>query len=160
MNIHWAEYRTNNSVHEQSGIPSIEALLVKNNLRWIGHVIRMKNHRLPKQLLYGELSAGKRKQGGQRKRFKDNLKHYLKCCFFDLNTWKYCAKDRAKWRAKIHLGVGIFEDGRMEHREELRKARKRRQASNMDESGNFKCPQCPKICSSRIGLHSHLRIHK
>jgi hypothetical protein len=30
----------------------------------------MQDHRLPKQLLYGELSQGKRTAGGQKKRYK------------------------------------------------------------------------------------------
>jgi hypothetical protein len=31
----------------------------------------MQDHRLPKQLLYGELSQGKRTAGGQKKRYKN-----------------------------------------------------------------------------------------
>ena len=47
-------------------------------LRWTGHVIRMPDERLPKKVFYGELQEGKRSQGGQRKRYKDTLKAFLK----------------------------------------------------------------------------------
>ena len=44
---------------------------------WAGHVRRMPDTRVPKQLLYAELSSGKRKTGGQWKRYKDQLKANL-----------------------------------------------------------------------------------
>ena len=39
---------------------SIEAMVVRNRLRWAGHVVRMEDVRLPKQLFYGEFKTGKR----------------------------------------------------------------------------------------------------
>jgi hypothetical protein len=159
MNVHWSEYRTNNSIHTESGIASVEALIVKNKMRWTGHVVRMDSRRLPVKLLYSELSNGKRKQGGQRKRFKDNLKHYLKKGFFNLNTWEYCAQERSKWRHKVHQAMKIFEDNRMRHREDLRQARKQRITNLTVESSSFICTYCQRQCKSRIGLISHLRTH-
>ena len=47
-------------VLEQAGIISIEAMLLETQLRWAGHVSRMEDHRLPKIVLYEELSAGHR----------------------------------------------------------------------------------------------------
>ena len=40
----------------------------------------MEDTRIPKQLLYGELTIGARTHGGQRLRFKDTLQHKLKKC--------------------------------------------------------------------------------
>lgn len=40
----------------------------------------MNPNRLPKQVLYGELSTGNRNCGGQREHFKDYLKYNLKKC--------------------------------------------------------------------------------
>ena len=39
------------------------AMLLKSCLCWTGHVIRMEDHCIPKQLLFGELEQGHRKQG-------------------------------------------------------------------------------------------------
>ena len=50
----------------------VPASMMQSQLRWAGHVARMPVCRLPKRLFYGELQEGKRSQGGQKKRFKDN----------------------------------------------------------------------------------------
>ena len=41
-------------------LPSIYTILMQSQLRWTGHVVRIKDHHLPKKLLYGELPHGKR----------------------------------------------------------------------------------------------------
>ena len=49
-------------------------------LCWCGHVHRMPDSRILKQLLYGQLTGSTRSQGGQRKRYKDYLRLTLKSC--------------------------------------------------------------------------------
>ena len=56
LKITWEDYRTNISVLEEANCSSIEAILIKNQLRWAGHVVRMTDNRLPKQLFYSEQS--------------------------------------------------------------------------------------------------------
>ena len=77
LNIHWSEFVTNVEVLEQAKLTSIEAMLLKSQLRWVGHVSRMEDHRLPKIALYGELSSGHRNIGAPKKRYKDTLKRLL-----------------------------------------------------------------------------------
>ena len=38
----------------------------------------MNDSRIPKKILYGELAEGKRRQGGQKLRYKDVAKRHLK----------------------------------------------------------------------------------
>ena len=45
---------TNNAVLEKTGIPSIHIFLKQRRMRWLGHVTRMKDGRIPKDLSYGE----------------------------------------------------------------------------------------------------------
>jgi len=46
---------------------SLEAIILRWQLRWLGHVIRMPGNRLPRRLLHSELSCGRRSVGGQKK---------------------------------------------------------------------------------------------
>ena len=52
--------RTNKEILERTGMPSMEDLLIRKNLRWTGHLMRMSPDRLPKQVLYSQLSSGHR----------------------------------------------------------------------------------------------------
>ena len=63
---------------ERAETESIFAILKRAQLRWAGHVFRMDDDRIPKKLLYGELTVGKRFHGGQKKRYKDLLKATMK----------------------------------------------------------------------------------
>ena len=70
MNIKWQDRVSNLQVLDMAEVTSIEAMILKSRLRWVGHVIRMEDNRLPKQLMFGELASGKRKRGRPLKRFK------------------------------------------------------------------------------------------
>ena len=56
-------------IHERTGLPSMENLLIRKNLRWTGHLMRMSPDRLPKQILSSQLYSGHRKRGRIRLRF-------------------------------------------------------------------------------------------
>ena len=50
-------------------------MVMESCLRWVSHIVRMDDGRLPRQLFYGE---GKRSALKPKKRFKDTIKYYLK----------------------------------------------------------------------------------
>ena len=58
MRITWKDKVTNKEILERRGLPSMEDLLIRKNLRWTGHLMRMSPDRLPKQFLYSQLSSG------------------------------------------------------------------------------------------------------
>ena len=72
-------------VLEREQMPGVHTLLEKVQVRWAGQVFRMSNDRLPEQLLYGEMCRGKRKVGGQKKRYKDLLKISLRSIRIDVD---------------------------------------------------------------------------
>jgi len=54
---------TNNEILERTGLPAMEDLLIRKNLRLTGHLLRMSPDRLPKKVPYYQLSSGHRKRG-------------------------------------------------------------------------------------------------
>ena len=77
MGIKWQEYITNEEVVKRVSLPSLECILVQQQLRWAGHVARMEDSRMPKAVFFGELREGKRKCGAPKKQHKDQLKKQL-----------------------------------------------------------------------------------
>ena len=52
---------TNIEVLQRAEITRIEYMLTQQQLKWVGHVARMDERRLPKQVLYGQLLDAPRK---------------------------------------------------------------------------------------------------
>ena len=74
LEITWQDKVTNKVVLVKAGIPSLYILLKQRHMRLLGHVTRMKDGRIPKDFLYGELATGKRPTGRPQLRFKDVCK--------------------------------------------------------------------------------------
>ena len=70
LGIRWNDYITNVEVLRRAGLHTIEATLANSQLRWTGHVARMREDRIPKTVFYGELAEGRRSVGGQNLRYK------------------------------------------------------------------------------------------
>ena len=94
-NVAFAE----STVLDRCKIPSAESLVTRTQLRWAGYVVLMGSQRIPKPLIFGELSTGKRTQGGQRKRYKDALKASLKSYGIDPVSFERIAKDCTQSRS-------------------------------------------------------------
>ena len=136
--------------------PALKPWSWKVDIARLGHVIRMEDNKLPKQLVFGELASGKRKQGRPLKRSKDCVKASISHAEIIPKELEPRARDRTEGRAFIRHAIDTFEERR---RTQIEKVRERRKAS-ADAPGNlFPCPHCPRTCKSRIGLHSHLGAH-
>ena len=88
LGIHWTTHTPDTEVLEKANTISIEAHIHRHRLRWVGHVIRLDEDRIPKQLLYGELSIGSRPQHKPKKRFKDCVKDSLALCKIGDPDWE------------------------------------------------------------------------
>lgn len=91
LGIRWQDLVPNTKVLERAGLLSIFALLAQRRLRWLGHVRRLDDSHIPKDLLYGELADGARSRGRPSLRYKDSCKRDLKGAGIDLETWESLA---------------------------------------------------------------------
>ena len=96
VKIKWQDKIPDTQVLKKAGMQSMHTVLKLAQLRWTGHVIRMPDERLLKEVFYGELQEGKRSQGGQKKRYKDNLKASLKDFDIPIGSWEQTAQGRSK----------------------------------------------------------------
>ena len=99
--------------------------------------------RIPKEVLYGQLTTGVRKVGHPALRFMDASKRDLKACEIDPNNWEVAASDRARWRRTVKEGI---EKADVKRHQKAEEKRARRENSSTLPGTQY---------HSRIGLHSH-----
>ena len=158
LGITWHDMITNTDVLRRAGSLSMHLLLSQCRLRWLGHVYRMDDGRIPKDVLYGELAIGRRPAERPALRFKDVCRRDLKVANIDPGMWEQIAANRSGWRSAVRLGVKAGEDKRIELLEVRRRCRKQRQEfMDSNHPSPFCCITCGRDCHSRIGLVSHTR---
>ncbi|KAJ7410781.1 hypothetical protein WISP_106086 [Willisornis vidua] len=101
----------------------------------------MEDHRLPKIVLYGELTIGCRKRGALKKRYKDYLKEYHGLGHIDCHQWSTLASSRDSQRHTIHDAAASFENA---HRVSL------------EEKGNAERTVPNQSCLRRLSTVSFL----
>ena len=76
-------------------------------ISWLGHLERMEEDRIPKQIFTEELE-GTRRRGRHRKRWKEEVERDLQV--LGVRRWRELVADRKKWKeivrqAKTHGGL-------------------------------------------------------
>jgi len=94
----WRLKTTNEDVLNQCNMMSMDDILKQKRLRWLGHVCRMSDQRVPKQLLFSK--HGEKRKNGNRPRWttrvmKDLSKMDCKDTVLEDVT------DRGKWKKKV-----------------------------------------------------------
>lgn len=160
LSVTWQDHVSNKDILAQAGMTSMFATLSQRRLRWLGHVCRMEDGRIPKDMLYGELATGTRPTGRPTLRFKDVCKRDMLSCNINPAELETETSNRAHWRANIHTGIKQAENMRAMQYEE-RKSRKHQSnsigAPHLPTSTDHICSKCGKSCGSQIGLFSHNR---
>ena len=131
-------------------------MIRKSQLRWAGHLVRMPDNRLPKQLLFGQLTHGVRPASGPKLRFKGIIKRNMKAFGTTTDTWEQVAMERSKYRAFLDSGAMLAEATRAER---VKEKRHRRKDHISPETGDpaLTCPYCGRQFTAHIGLFTHLK---
>ena len=83
--------------------------LVSGAARWVGHVARMEDIRMPKSVFFSELQEGKRDHEAPRTRYKDQLKGQLAQAGISHQSWEQEALEGDSWRSSVRKASCEFE---------------------------------------------------
>ena len=147
---------TNADVLSRAGLPSMYTLLRQCRLQWLGHVCRMEDGRIPKDILYGELALGVRTTCRPHLGYKDVCIRDMKAVDIDTMSWEGLAADRTGWRSALKQHIKTVEDKLMTAAADKRACRKEGSSSIRPET-THRCGICNKDCHSHIGHFSHRR---
>ncbi|XP_014770758.1 uncharacterized protein LOC106869505 [Octopus bimaculoides] len=124
LGVKWKRFVADTEVLRRAHCSSIEKHIILAQMRWTGHVIRMKDDRLPKRLFYGEISSGERPRQKPSKRYKDCIKQNLKKLDMYESDWEGDVLDRSKWRAVVRTSCDAWEEKMFQQLELKRACRK------------------------------------
>lgn len=94
--------RTNEELNNLYNDTNITGVIRAQRLRWAGHVERMAEARVPKQLMIGTI-GGKRRKGRPRVRWRTEIENDIK--FLKIARWKEKARDRKLWKRTINQAM-------------------------------------------------------
>ncbi|KAA3670761.1 uncharacterized protein DEA37_0015017 [Paragonimus westermani] len=150
----------NTEVLRRAEMDGMEAMLLLNQLCWLGHVRRMDDDRIPKQLLYGQVKSNKRNPGGQKLRYQDVVQVSPSRCNIVFRCWEVLTLNRTIWRNTIWTGVRKFNEQLLRGRERKRAVRKGTiGAIGRGDVTIWRCDVCGRECAGRLGLVGHQRTH-
>ena len=98
LKIKWDQYISNEKVLTRAGLEDIEIKLVRNRLRWLGHLSWKEDEsHAVKALLFGELNDGKCPIGRPKIRYKDTYRCALRRGDV-MKDWRSRVDNRREWR--------------------------------------------------------------
>jgi hypothetical protein len=105
LGLSWQDRVPNTTVLKLTNSSDMYTAFRRRRLRWIGHVRRMPDERLPKSIFHGELAVGHRPRGRPKLRFKDVVKRDMNVFNINPAQWHHLAEDRAAWRSALTEGT-------------------------------------------------------
>ena len=139
----WKERITSAHLASTFGMQQlISDCVMEQRLRWLGHLGRMGNDRLPKKVLFGEL-RGKRPCHGTKRRWRDVVRSDMEAIGAG-DRWYELCQDRKEWFELCQKGL------------ETRTRQKTRcAANNQPQSSEFNC-----TCGRSFRRQGDLTRHK
>ena len=146
---------SSSQVREMFGMREmVEEMVILRRMQWLGHVARMPEHRLPKQILFGRLPKA-RPFHGVKLRWKDRVMKDM----VSLNVgsmWYRNAQDRKEWYDAYRAGMEEKIEKRL-CKEEAQRQAKRQTAlqTNIPTVTPFTCEQCQRTFRRSGDLKRH-----
>ncbi len=107
LGLSWQDRVPNTTVLKLTNSSDMYTVIRRRRLRWIGHVRRMPDERLPKSIFHGELAVGHRPRGRPKLCFKDVVKRDINVFNINPDRWHHLAEDRAAWWSALTEGTTL-----------------------------------------------------
>ena len=127
-------------------------LLRQCRLCWLGHVHQLKDGCIPKDILYGGLTSGKRPARYLQLCFKDVWKHDMMTLNINSVYWEEMACYWERWRTTYWHHLNRVEDKTLA---EVMRTHEINFHALSSSASNYNCPNCSRDCHSSIRLTSH-----
>ena len=147
------------SIRKAAHIQRVSSMLTQRRFCLLGHIMRMPENRLPRQLLVCAPSRGRRSAGGQKLRWNDQVLRDLQSCNLD-GEWKELTQNRSKWRNRVRIGTSNLnqqKEADEKHRKDEQK--RRREARQTTSFLSLRCDElgCEFAALTQAGLVNHQR---
>ena len=137
---------------------SLKDLITARRLRWLGHVARMEEDRIPKRLLFGWLPQ-RRPAHGTKTRWRDRVRKDLKRFGIaeSIRSWYRVAQERGCWRGKCHAGLEDVTGKRVQENEQRRRRREETGSRQLEDTTAkpFECEICHRHFRRRQDIARH-----
>ena len=159
LGISTRDMKRNTTIRKLAKQQRLSSILSQRRLRFLGHLSRMGDQRLPKQLLVSALVGGKRAPGGQKLRWNDLVTRDLRACGM-LDSWRELAQDRDEWRRKVkEVFEGVNKNAESDEKACKDMKKRRREDRLAATTGTLRCdhPGCSFIATTNAGITNHKR---
>ena len=124
LGVSWRDHVPNSTILHLTGSYDLTTIIRQRRLRWLGHVHRMEDGRLPEDILYGECYNAPRRTGRPKLRYKDVIKRDMAGFHISPQSREALAADRNRWRASLSFGYSLSATSYAEKMEKRRAHRR------------------------------------
>ncbi len=157
LNVTWKNKIPNTEVLHRTKSMAVENIIFRSHLRWLGHLIRMDENRMPNSFSTGSFPWDQDQWASSWSDSGINPS-VLKACHINSKELEELAKDRGKWKEACRKGLKRREEDRLKWLD-VQRGKRRLRPSSVD-TPNHVCDECGRAWYSTAGLASHSRTHK
>ena len=102
VRVRWFDHVTNEEVLRRADMGSVEGMIRKRRLQWVGHVFRMEPERHPRLMLGARPLGASRQFHGGKRRFADVVRQDFALLGIGETAALKLTQDREKWSRLVH----------------------------------------------------------
>lgn len=97
--------RTNQELDYLYNEATIIGVVKSQRIRWLGHLVRMGEERIPNRILKMNMGGMRKRRGRPKSKWKCEVQEDLNC--LHTKKWMEVARDRKKWSSVVKQAMGL-----------------------------------------------------